>query len=309
MIKNEIKLTAKDGKLIHVHCWQPDHISENPIVVQIAHGMAEHGGMYHEFAEFLVKNNFIVYANDHRGHGVTVKKEDTYGYFADKDGWNLVLDDLNIVSNYILDKYPKVKLFLLGHSMGSFLARRFVQCYDVNLSGLILSGTGWKQGALGDLGIAIAKTQSKVKGDKSLSFLLNRFSFGNYNKKFTPTQTASDWLSRDDEKVKEYIKDQHCGFVFTAKGYYDMLGGIKELHKKEELIRTPKNLPIYIFSGDLDPVGKEGRGVKKVYNAYKYIGCNDVSLKLYPEGRHEMLNEINRYEVFEDVLNWINSKK
>jgi len=307
MAKSEIKLITRNGNSIFVHCWEPIKIPNNPVIVQIVHGMAEHGGRYDEFARFLVDKGFIVYANDHRGHGQSVG-DGVLGYFADTDGWNLVLDDLYIVNNYIQSKYPKGRTVLLGHSMGSFLARRFTQCYSVELSGLILSGTGWDNGILGAIGIGIAKLQMWQKGDKYPSTLLNRLSFGDFNKAFKPTKTAFDWLSRDNKKVEEYIEDPYCGFVFTARGFYDLLRGIKELHKEEELKKTPIDLPICIFSGALDPVSKDGEGVKKVYDSYLSLGCRNITLKLYDEGRHEMLNEINRYEVYKDILNWINLK-
>jgi len=305
MKKSDIRLISKDGKSIFIHYWQPLEISEEPTIVQIVHGMAEHGGRYNEFASFLVQKGFIVYANDHRGHGRSVGEEDTFGYFADTDGWNRVVADLYMVSSYIISNHPKGKLILLGHSMGSFLARRFVQCYDLKLAGLLISGTGYDTGILGDLGIGIAKFQMLKNGSSTLSTLLDRLSFGSFNKTFKSAETPFDWLSRDSKKVREYIEDPYCGFVFTAGGFCDMLGGIKELHKREEIKRTPIDVPIYIFSGELDPVGKEGKGVKKVYDSYITMGCKDVTLKLYPEGRHEMLNEINRYDVYRDIIDWI----
>ncbi|MCC5910131.1 MAG: lysophospholipase [Clostridiaceae bacterium] len=305
MITRQMKINAQDGKSIFGRCWQPLNVPENPIILQIAHGMAEHGGRYDEFANFLVQQGFVVYVNDHRGHGLSLGDGDTLGYFADTNGWKQVVNDLNLVSEYILNQYPKGRLVLLGHSMGSFLARRFVQCYDTRLEGLILSGTGWDVGFLGYLAIGLAKIQIWKKGSTVPSTLLDRLSFGSFNKGFRPIETPFDWLSRDGQKVKEYIEDPYCGFIFTAGGFYDLLNGIKDLHHPEELNKTTKDLPILIFSGELDPVGKKGKGVQQVYEAYKSIGCTNVTMKLYPKGRHEMLNEVNRHEVYRDVTHWI----
>lgn len=293
-----------DNTKIHVHKWGTD---ETPIgIVQIAHGMTEHSKRYHEFATKLVKAGYVVYANDHRGHGQTAGVQEKLGYFADENGWEMVVDDLYQLTMTIKKEYPDIPLFLFGHSMGSFLSRRYIQKYGTELDGVILSGTGADQGVLSWLGIQLANLESKIKGKKNQSHLLNQLAFGNFNRAFHPFRTEFDWLSRDEQEVDKYIADPFCGYVPTTSFFYDLFSGIKRLDRSEYLNQVPKNLPIFLFSGDQDPVGDGGKGVLKTYHNFQKAGILDVAYKLYLGGRHEMLNESNREEVYQDVIAWLN---
>jgi alpha-beta hydrolase superfamily lysophospholipase len=234
-------------------------------------------------------------------------KEDEM-YFADEDGWELVVDDLNELTKRIKQENPDLPVFLFGHSMGSFLSRRYIQKYGEGLSGVILSGTGGDPGILGSIGVWVAKQEIKKRGKKGKSKLLNKLSFGSYNKAFKPNRTEFDWLSRDEKEVDKYIEDPYCGEVATAGFFYDMLVGIKLLDKPERLRQVPKDLPVLIFSGDKDPVGQNSRGVLKTYRNFQMVGIKDVDCKLYQGGRHEMLNEINKDEVFSDVVDWLHKR-
>lgn len=296
-------ITTSDGEELLLYKWYEKE--QNPdAIIQIAHGMAEHMGRYDEFARFLVERKIFVFGNDHRGHGKTGKKKETLGFFANGNGFERVTEDLNEVTHLIKKQYPATPLFLLGHSMGSFLVRRYIQKYQEPLTGVILSGTAGNPGIAGTIGIWLARKEKKKRGATARSSFLNNLIFGNYNRKIKNPRTVFDWLSRDENIVREYMADPFCGFICTTSFYEDLLNGLRCIHKQEELAKTPKDVPFFIFSGTDDPVGNYGKGVNEVINLYKQNG-NPVTEKLYPGGRHEMLNEINRHEVYSDIFEWI----
>lgn len=304
MRKDTFTFKTDDNIDIFTHRWLPDK-GDLKGVVQIAHGMAEHAARYGEFAEFLVKNGYGVYANDHRGHGKTAGALENVGYFADSNGWDAVLKDMHQLTLEIKKDYPASPLFLLGHSMGSLLARDYASRYGDSVKGVILSGTAADPGFLGNLGIIIAKTSGKLFGKRAKSPLLDKLSFGAFNKEFKPTRTKFDWLSRDEESVDKYVEDPYCGGVFSAGFFYDMLKGLKKVYSKKNIQNIPRSLPIFFISGEKDPVGKFSRGVKKTIGMFKDAGLGKVDFKFYPDARHEILNEINREEVYLDILGWI----
>lgn len=292
---------ASDGQSLYVHHWESE---EAKGIVQIAHGMSEHGGRYAHFARALNEAGYTVYANDHRGHGKTAESLSHLGHFADENGWNRVVEDMVEITNHIQEK-NSLPLFLLGHSMGSFLARRYIADYGDNLQGVVLSGTGSDQGVLSAVGIWLVNGQRQVKGKRARSNLLNRLSFGQFNRAFRPVRTPFDWLSKDDKEVEKFIEDPLCGVIPTTQFFHDLLLGIKELNKPTLLQKVPKSLPLLLLSGAQDPVGKNTKDVQKTYEQYMQIGLHDVTLKLYPTGRHEMLNETNKEEVFQDIISWL----
>ena len=298
--------TSSDNIRIFTYKWMPDETSTIRGIIQIAHGMAEHAGRYERFAEALTNTGYAVYANDHRGHGKTAGSQDKIGYFADENGWDKVVKDMHTLTAIIKKENPNKPFFLFGHSMGSFLSRHYSMLYADDLSGLVLSGTGGDPGALGKIGLFVANMDAKLHGKKAKSEIMNKLSFGTFNSAFRPNRTDYDWLSRDNNEVDKYIKDPWCGTVFTAGFFCDLLNGIGYINKKENIAKIPKNLPIYIFSGAKDPVGANTKGVIQVYNSFKKAGIVDVEIRFYEDGRHEMLNEINRDEVFKDVVSWLN---
>jgi len=306
MKEDHFTYTADDGTSIFTHKWIVDDGSGPKAVVQIAHGMAEHSARYSDFASALVKAGYFVYANDHRGHGKTAGSLENVGYFADREGWRHVLSDMHGITQTIRTEYPEAPVFLFGHSMGSFLSRHYIFQYPKAVRGAILSGTGGDPGALGMVGAVIAAMEGKIRGKRARSRLMTALSFGSFNNAFKPNRTDFDWLSRNEKAVDAYIEDSYCGDVFTTGFFQDLLAGIREINKKENIQRIPKDFPIYLFAGDKDPVGANGKGVEQVADAYRQAGISDVSCKLYPEGRHEMLNEINRKEVYQDVITWLN---
>ncbi|MCS1350005.1 alpha/beta hydrolase [Mechercharimyces sp. CAU 1602] len=296
--------TASDGEEIFVYRWSPAGTCRG--IVQIAHGMAEHAGRYDDFAKALTDAGYRVYANDHRGHGRTAGTQERLGHFADRSGWDRTMEDMHELTVRIRQENTSQQtLFLLGHSMGSFLARYYAQSYGDELAGLILSGTGISKGPVSSVGLSIAKLQGWVRGKKTRSKLLDRLSFGKFNHSFMPIRTSFDWLSRDEEEVDKYIRDPLCGQIATSQFFRDLITGVKVLDRPQHLQRIPSTLPIYLFSGAKDPVGEEGKGVHKVAKLLKDAGVKEVEIRLYEDGRHEMLNELNKEEVYHDVLTWL----
>jgi len=291
---------------IFTYKWMPDEGKEIKGIIQIAHGMAETAARYERFAEFFTNEGFIVYANDHRGHGKTAKCLENVGYIG-QNGFYWMIEDMKQLNDIIKKENPNLPVYLLGHSMGSLLAQGYITKYGDSLGGVILSGTAGKQGLLLDIGRFIAYIEMKIKGERWQSKLLNKLSFGNYNKSFKPTKTEFDWLSRDEKEVEKYINDPFCGTIFTSSFYYDFLRGFRSIHQKKNMAKISKDLPIYIFSGDQDPVGNKCKTIKWLIETYKRLGIKEVQYKFYKDGRHEMLNEINRDEVMKDLLLWIKS--
>ncbi len=295
-------VTALDGSEIYLRKWLPERDPRG--IIQIAHGMTEHAGVYTDFIAALLEAGYGVYAHDHKGHGKTVKREEDYGHFEPNVGWNEAVSDVIFVSETIR-KEQTCPLFLLGHSMGSFLSRRAVQLKGELYDGFLISGTGGNPGLLGSIGHKVATIEMKLRGEKTKSPMLNFLSFGNFNSHFKPNRTKFDWLSSDNNQVDKYIADPLCGFICTTSFYRELFSGVLEVNKLEEYKKTPKTLPIHIFSGDRDPVGDMGKGVKEVYENYKKCGVKDVTLRLYENGRHEMFHEVNRDEVFQDLISWL----
>ena len=300
-------LLSGDGKTrLHVRRCVPE--GEAKAVVQIAHGIAEHIGRYDDFAAFLAENGFVAAGNDHLGHGTSAKGKNDLGFFAETGGWDLAVGDMRKVYERVSAEYPGLPYFLFGHSMGSFLSRTYLIRFPDGLAGAILSGTGQQPGFIVYAGRGMGRREIKKHGARYKSPVLNAMAFGSYNQRFEPKRTVSDWLSRDPDEVDKYRSDPLCSFMPTAGLFTDMMDGFSFNQRKENLLKMKKDLPVYFMSGDNDPVGAYGKGVKKAYESFRKAGMTDLSIKLYPEGRHEMLNELNRGEVYQDILNWLNSK-
>lgn len=307
MVKqSSFSLQTNDGTEISVSRWISESGVKPRAIVQISHGMAEHIQRYDNFARELVSQNIFVYGNDHRGHGVTGKMSNSLGYFADEDGFEKVVNDMFQLTSIIENEYPDVPIFLFGHSMGSFLSRRYIQLFGQKIAGVILSGTGADPGVMGKIGRLIAAREMKKKGRKSPSPLLNNLTFGSYNKGFRPNRTEFDWLCRDEKEVDKYIADPFCGGVFTSGFFNDLLGGLEVINKTIKISAIPTELPIYLISGSKDPVGNNTKGVLKIYQAFKQAGIMDVTYQFYDNARHELLNETNKEVVIADIMTWIN---
>lgn len=302
---SDFKLQANDHQDIYCVCWSIEDESKAKGIVQIAHGMAEHIARYERFAKYLNENGYIVYGNDHRGHGRTAGVLENVGFFAEENGFEKVVQDMALLTDTIKEKHKEIPLCLFGHSMGSALSRAFVIDYSQKLDGLILSGTLGDPGVLRNVGLIIAKLEGKIKGKRAKSPLLDKLTFGSYNGKIKPIRTKFDWLSRDEKEVDKYVNDPYCGEVFSNQFFNDMLGGVPAIFDPNKLLRIAKTLPIFLFAGEMDPVGNYSKGVKETHQLYLNAGIENVKLKLYPDGRHEMINEINKEEVYQDVLSWL----
>ena len=275
---------------IHACRWLPE--GEARGVIQIVHGVAEHIGRYAETAQFFTRHGFIVVGEDHLGHGLTTD-EANRGFFAEKNGWKLVVRDIRKLRRLQGDQTPELPYFLLGHSMGSFLARTYLIDYPRTLTGAIISGTGQEPAPLVLAGKLAAQLEAKRLGSHGLSTLVDTLSLG------------ADWISRDEARVDAYLADPLCAYKPTVTMFRDMMGGLQYIAKQSNLDRMYPNTPVYFFSGDEDPVGGMGKGVQKVTAMFRASGCQHVTLRLYQGGRHEMLNEINRQEVLDDLLAWL----
>lgn len=273
-------------------------------ILQIAHGMDEFIDRYDDFAKYLNCKGFLVVGNDHLGHGGSVNSPEEWGYFGEH-GNQTLLEDMHKLTELTKEKYPDLPYFLLGHSMGSFYARQYITTYGKELQGAIIMGTGFEPLYKLRAAQALCKTIALVKGWKHRSKLVNDMAFGSYNKAFEPARTRVDWLTKDETIVDRYVAEPRCNFIFTLNGYYNMFEGIARLHNKDLLRIVPKDLPILFVSGEKDPVGSCGEEVKAAAKSLKDVGAQKVELKLYPDDRHEILNELDKDVVYNDLYEWM----
>lgn len=286
---------------IRYRMWIPE---DPQAALQITHGMAEHIDRYDEFASFFAENGVLVYGNDIVSHGKSISSGMPKGYFGEQNGWDAVVQDMRTLRDLVKNEFKGIPFILLGHSMGSFLARTYAGRDGADFDAFIFSGTAGANPVLA-IGKLIAKSEIKKTGGKVPSITLFNMSFGSYNKAFQPNRTTNDWLSRDEAKVDLYVADENCGFPFTAHAMLDVFTGLSEISSEKWAARVPKR-PILMLSGAKDPVGNSGKGVKQVYGWLVKTG-HEAELKLYENGRHEMLNEINRKDVYGDILLFVNA--
>ncbi len=299
------RLPMADGLQLTVYVWSA--AAPPKAVIQLVHGMSEHARRYDHVAQALVEAGYTVFADDHRGHGQTAQAPEELGFFAEQAGWAKVVDDLYRVNRHIAQTHPGVPIVLFGHSMGSFLAQEYLFTHGDTIAAAVLSGSNSGGGKLAALGLNVARFERWRIGAHGRSKLLDTMSTGDFNRRFKPTRTRSDWLSRDPAEVDKYLADPLCGFMFTTQAWIDFLGGLVRIDDPHNQARVPKQLPIYVFSGAQDPVGGAGKGVVTLVKAYQRAGLSRVSYKLYPGGRHEMVNETNKAEVLADLLSWLSS--
>ena len=288
--------------MIHGCRWEP---KEKPVaVLQIVHGVAEHAARYDHFASFMAEQGFLVVAQDHMGHGGSIGSDGHMGCF--EGGWHKAVADVHRLLSYTRMEFPDVPYILLGHSMGSFLVRTLLAKYPKSgVSAAILSGTAWMHRGIINSGIAAAALVAKRQGPEKPSKLLNDMMFGGYNRRIEHRRTSHDWLTRDRRIVDAYVADPLCGFTITAGLARDMLTGLLYIQEPENLAKMRKSLPVLFIAGADDPVGNYGEGVKQAVQAFVKAGMENVSMRLYPLCRHEVLNELNRDEVYANILDWL----
>lgn len=287
-----------------IHClrWSP----EGPVkgVVQIVHGIADFAARYDGFARFLNERGFLVVAEDHMGHGGSIAGGSIQGHFH--GGWFAAMADAYHLLQETRKEFPDVPYILFGHSMGSFMARTILCKYpDSGISGAVICGTAWQPAALLPAVIKLCELECRRIGETKPSEFLQGLAFGSYNRKVEHPRTDFDWISRDSREVDAYIAHPHCGFTATAGLLRDMMKGIRYIERPQNLGNMRKELPVFFIAGGDDPVGDFGKGVRLAAEKFRQAGMTDVAVKLYPLCRHEILNEINKEEIYNDTAEWI----
>jgi len=303
--KEEFYFDSRDRQnRIYAVKWIPD--VERPVCIfQIVHGMAEHIERYDEFARFLAEKGILVVGEDHLGHGKSVPEGGTYGYFCEEDAANVLVRDVHRLKKIIQEQYPGILYLIMGHSMGSFIIRNYLFSYGSGVGGAVIVGTGMQPKFKYMAAQMVTAVQKVFCGSRHIGKFIDKASFGKFNDRFRPVRTKFDWLSRNEENVDRYIADPMCGFIFTLNGFAALFELIHNCSDAQKIEKMPKQLPILLVSGADDPVGDYGKGVEKVYHSYQEHSMQNVQMKLYEKDRHELLNEIDREQVYGDIYRWI----
>ena len=302
-MKQEFYFPSHDGKTrIHTVEWLPE--GKPKAILQILHGMCEHIGRYEGFAQFMADNGFYVVGHDHLGHGYSVTSDENHGFFAEKDGNLCVLKDVHRLRRITEQHFPDVPYFMLGQSMGSFLLRQYIARCGKRLAGAVIMGTGQPASASLKSGKLLCRNIAAFRGWHFRSKTVDSMVMGKYSKAFAPYRTVADWLTRDEAVVDACLADPLCTYVFTVNGYYNLFDSVEDAQDAPVVAAIPKELPILLISGEKDPVGQFGKGVREVFRSYQKAGIIDLEIKLYADARHEILNETNRDEVYTYLQRW-----
>lgn len=302
--KEELVYDSRDGvDKIHGIKWIPE---ESPkYILQIIHGMAEHIDCYDDFAGFLAECGVLVVGEDHLGHGKSVPDGGIYGYMCEQDASTVMVRDVHRLKKMTQEQYPGIPYFILGHSMGSFILRNYLLRYGKGIDGALIMATGTLSKAKVRAGKVITTVLSAFFGEKHKSKLLYLLAFGSYNARIKEPRSAGDWVCANPARVKAWIEDPMCSFVFTLNGMKALIQLVDKAIDERQLTLIPKELPIFFQSGMEDPVGAYGEGVGQVYEEYRKAGFQNVQLKMYEGSRHEILNELNHTIVYEDIYKWM----
>lgn len=306
MIYTTGSYASSDGRSTIVYSlWEPETPAR--AVLQISHGMCEYVGRYAGFAEFLTAHGIAVAGNDHIGHGRSAATEDDLGFIPRDAGGDALVADLFTLTGILKERFPSMPYFLMGHSMGSFIARLYLSAHGEGLDGAIITGTGGPDNPTG-IAKLMARADAAFHSPRHRSHFINNLAFGSYAKHYGRGASPYDWLSRDEENKRRYAADPFCTFIFTADGFYTLFSMLSRVSDKRWPATLPSTLPVLMVSGDDDPVGSYGRGVEKIYRRLLAAGMKDVTLKLYPDDRHEILNEVDRDKVMADILAWLDAR-
>ena len=301
---SEITFPSSDGKNgIYAEIYTPSE-KEPKGIVQLAHGMIDYVGRYKNLITALSAEGYIFAGHHHLGHGKSVKSPEDFGYFAKKDGVKFLIADMLSMNEYLRKTYPNLPITVMGHSMGSFIARLYINEHPETVSGAVIHGTSGPNPLL-PFGMALARLIRLFRGERHRSKLLTGLAFGSYNSKFPKEEGSSAWLTRNTEEVADRETDEFTQFIFTASAYIDLFSMIRACNRKGWFEKYPKSLPTLVISGDADPVGNYGRGVRYVYEKLRLNGAENTDLKTYAGARHELFNETNREEVFRDIISWL----
>ncbi|MCD7845958.1 MAG: alpha/beta hydrolase [Oscillospiraceae bacterium] len=288
---------------IHCHMWIPEGTILG--VIQLVHGVAEYIERYEAFVAFMAEQGFLVAGDDHLGHGQSIRDDSELGWFGEENGWSYLVQDEKKLLDILREKYDGVPFVLFGHSMGSFIARTYLGWYPGDYDCCILSGTGYHAPLVCKAGKMLAQREIKAHGSKYRSKRLQNVAFGGYLKGIENPIGENDWICRDKEVVRRYDADPKCSFTPTAGLMRDMMTGLDIICRSSHMVKMDKEMPVLFIAGDADPVGNYGKGVQKTAERFRQAGMADVSVNLYPGARHEVLNELNKEEVWDDVLGWL----
>lgn len=308
MLTSNFTFLSNDGvTAVHAVKWTPDS-GEYKAILQISHGMVEYIERYQPYAEFLTTKGYMVVGHDHIGHGQSLSSPENLGYFCEGNPSDILIEDMHKLRTLIQEDNPDVPYFMMGHSMGSFLLRKYLAFHGEKLRGAVIMGTGFIPEKMTSLALMLTGVVAKLRGQKHRSKFIESLAFGADYKDFDMTgeKPENSWLTKDVQIVKDYYNDPKCGYLFTVNGYTGLFEAVNYSCNPENAARLPKKLPLFIVSGAQDPVGGLGKGVKDVYDMYKETGMLDLTYKLYENDRHEILNETDRQNVYEDLLAWMN---
>ncbi len=309
MNNNDSILKSFDDHEIFYRTWATSDAKPKGLI-HIIHGMAEHSERYHDSATALADAGFHVVAHDHRGHGYSAKTEDL-GHFANRAGWEKAVEDIRVMENHLKSTFPNLPRIILGHSMGSFLSLNYVETLNsrdcAGLDALILSGSTYNSILTNASLNLVTRIERKRQGKKGKSPIIEELTFGKFNREFKPNRTESDWLTRDEAQVDKYIRDPLSGFRCTNQLWYELTRALLKIHKQCQLRKIPKDLPIHLIYGDLDPLGGKS-GNKALRKRFRSANIKKITEKGYANARHEILNEINRSDVIQDLIHWLNRK-
>lgn len=300
-MRSEFEFPSQGEGRIHCCRWTPEQPPK--AVLQIVHGVAEYALRYEGFAEYLNSLGFLVVAEDHMGHGASMDTG-TQGYFA--GGWDAAVADSYHLLEMTKEAFPELPYFIFGHSMGSFMTRTLLaQHPDCGLRGAIICGTGWTPKPVLLAGRAMCQAVCAAQGERTPSERVQALVFGGYNKRVEHPRTPFDWLNRDSRQVDAYIADPKCGFIASAGLMRDLLGGLLYVQDPKNLAQMNPDVPVFFVAGGDDPVGNYGKGVSQTAAAFRRAGVKYVQQRIYPLCRHEILNEINRQEIWQDIAQWL----
>lgn len=299
----EVSLPSSNRKnKLHVCLWRPQQRSPLAIL-QIVHGMAEYIERYADFAEFLTQQGILVVGHDHLGHGQSVTDSTEYGHsIAD---FQTVITDVGKVRQFVQIEFPEVPFFVLGHSMGSFITQAYLKEAGEQLTGAIISGTGYQSPVKLSVGLLTTQILMWLKGEAYQSTLVDKTAFGGYNKAFEPAQTPKDWLTRDAKEVAAYLADERTQFTFSVAAYHGLFALIKAIYRPKQIQKLSPAVPLLFVAGQADPVGDFGKGVDQVVARYRKYRGGEICQKMYPDYRHELLNELEKEQVYQDILTWM----
>lgn len=288
-----------------VRCWRPKGAAK--ALLQVVHGMSEHSARYARLAEALIGEGYAVYAHDLPGHGPHCEPG-MRGHFGDRRGWRVALSSIREVQRLAQREHPARPLVMLGHSMGSFLLQHYIADTGSTLAGAVFSATSGELGTLRRVGLALVRLEAALYGVRHPSLVGETLAFRNFNRAFQPARTPFDWLSRDPDEVDRYVADPWCGFRASTGLWIELLAVAGALTAPNRLRRVPRHLPILMVAGERDPASNGAAGPRALERKYLQVGLRDVTVKVYPDARHELFNDTCRDEVTRDLLQWLENR-